>query len=81
MNKNVADVKINKKDKMLHPEMNLVKVVMTNGEEWCVMMNASANSTKLLSVDAHSHPAWQGTENKSQTTQAQKFRNKYSKKS
>ncbi len=73
-------MKKSKDEKMPHPEMNLVKVVKTSGKEFQLLMYAPAGSVFRLSVDDESHPAWQGgVADNRQTTQAQKFRNKYNK--
>ncbi len=57
--------------------MKLVKIVMTNGDEFYVKMCVSQECTKILSTDAHSHHAWQGTSGRVRTKQVQKFRDKF----
>jgi ribosomal protein L31 len=80
MNKNQSPApKLGKDEKMPHPEMNLVKIIKTNGKEFQLLMNAPAGSVIRLSVDDESHPAWQGSSDNRTTTQAQKFRDKYNK--
>jgi ribosomal protein L31 len=72
---------ISKKD-LARPEMQIVTVSMTNGDNIQVKMFTKEKhlQVKRLSIDAHSHHAWQTAATKATTSQVQKFMDKFSKK-
>lgn len=63
-----------KKD--IHPKMNDVIYIMTNGEK-IHTRTAGKGGEQQLDIDVHTHSAWTGSQTLRKTGQVEKFSNKY----
>ncbi len=66
--------------KGIHPETNVVKVIMTNGDAIEIKSTYSKGKEMRLDVDPFNHPAWTGKRTTNDRGgQTDKFKSRFSK--